>query len=42
MSLSCITGGRLCDGCMACYDDPDYGMPYDEEEQEYEEEYINE
>ena len=41
MSLSCITGGRLCDGCMACYDDPHYCMQH-EEEQECEEEYINE
>ena len=44
MSLTCITGGRLCDGCMACYDDPHYGKVYSLEEDysDREEEYIDE
>lgn len=43
MSLTCITGGRLCDGCMACYDDPHYGSLFKDEDDysEYEEEYID-
>lgn len=28
MSLSCVNGARLCDGCMRCYDDPNYGRIY--------------
>ena len=41
MSYSvCVHGGRMCDGCMSCYDDDlDYeDEEYEEDEEEEEEE----
>ena len=40
MSYSvCKHGGKMCDGCMACYDDNyDYDDDLDLEDEEYEEE----
>ena len=39
MSYSiCVTGGKLCDGCMDCYkDSPDDDLDYEYEEDEEEE-----
>lgn len=31
MAMSCITGGKECTGCMACYDDREV---YEEDEKE--------
>lgn len=44
MSLTCITGGKLCTGCMDCYDDLHYGRCYNDEDiySDYEEETLNE
>ena len=37
MSYSvCKHGGKMCDGCMACYDDKDYDQFEDDVEEEYE------
>lgn len=38
MSYSvCRHGGKMCDGCMACYEDYDEDLYEDEEEDEEEE-----
>ena len=38
MSYSvCKTGGKMCDGCMACYEEPEYDYDSDENEDEDEE-----
>jgi hypothetical protein len=36
----CKHGGKMCDGCMACYDENpcDDDLDYEDEEYEYEEE----
>ena len=46
MSLSCVTGGKLCTGCMTCQEDPRYWDPdyrYDDDSYYFEdkEDYID-
>lgn len=37
MSYSvCRTGGKMCDGCMACYEEPEEEIETEEEEEEEE------